>query len=295
MKFTNNNNLPQVLVDALTANTYDGKHSDDWISVTTLIKAPKEAELKRRHAAELVEDASENIYRLLGSSVHGVLEKAYAFGRITEERYEQEMAGVKISGKIDMWEAGILYDYKLTSVWSVILSDKKDWVNQVNCYAWLMRQHMGSEDAVQGAKVIALFRDWQKSKVDEEGYPQLPVKILDVPLWRQIDQHDYIADRLVKHLSVRDMQDDEIPICTPEERWQVGDKFAVYKNGNKKALRVFDSLEEAEKLVNGMLVQYQDMTFKVEQRKGKDRKCADYCSVAGFCNYGKKYIEAEAE
>ena len=35
--------------------------------------------------------------------------------------------------------------------------------------------------------------------------------------------------------------DDELPICTPEERFNNGDKFAVMAKGHKRALRVLDN------------------------------------------------------
>jgi hypothetical protein len=41
----------------------------------------------------------------------------------------------------------------------------------------------------------------------------------------------------------------EVPPCTPEERWGRPTRFAVMKQGQKRAVRVFDTREEAEAYV----------------------------------------------
>ena len=75
------------------------------------------------------------------------------------------------------------------------------------------------------------------------------------------------------------LSDSELPLCTPEERFNSGDKYAVMKKGRKTAMRVLDSLEDAEAWKHASGGEYIDV------RKGEDKKCIDYCSVCKFCDY----------
>jgi len=72
-KLTNKLNLPEPIYDAVKADPYKG---GGWISTTTLIDAPRIRVLKKIYKEELTEDASEMLWALLGSAVHGVLERA---------------------------------------------------------------------------------------------------------------------------------------------------------------------------------------------------------------------------
>lgn len=73
MKLTNKYNLPEPIYDAVKADPYKG---GGWISTTTLIDSPQIRVLKKAHKDELSEDASDMLWALLGSAVHGVLERA---------------------------------------------------------------------------------------------------------------------------------------------------------------------------------------------------------------------------
>ena len=77
--------------------------------------------------------------------------------------------------------------------------------------------------------------------------------------------------------------DDDLPFCTDEERWQRPSKFAVGKKKTKRALRVLDSHEEAEDwMVTTGKGEY------IEERPGQAIRCENYCDVAPFCNQWKE-------
>ena len=61
-------------------------------------------------------------------------------------------------------------------------------------------------------------------------------------------------------------------------RWKREDTFAVKKRGNKRALRVFDSMAEAEAFAG------EASEREIEERKGRCVRCDDnWCRVAQWC------------
>ena len=60
------------------------------------------------------------------------------------------------------------------------------------------------------------------------------------------------------------------------------DKYAVMRKGRKTALRVLDSQEEAEAYRAEKGGDY------IEERKGEDKKCIDYCLCCRKCDYWKQ-------
>jgi hypothetical protein len=286
MQFTNKLNLPGPMVRALSNDGY--RAGDDngqrYISVTQLINPPRQAILKRRHEEALTEDVSDRIWSLLGQSVHAILEAAETESSIVEERLYMEIDGVRIGGMTDLYEDGVLTDFKITSVWSVIFGGHDEWAAQTNLNAMLYR-NAGFE--VKKVQIIAILRDWQESKaLTDRNYPQQAVKVIEQPLWTQEECVSFAKKRVELFNSVWDEPDHKLPLCTPEERWRRGDSFAVKKVGNKKATRVADSLEEAEK-IKFTLEKEGNGKFEIEARPGQDLRCLRYCVAAPFCSYYK--------
>lgn len=73
MKITNQFNLPQTLVDAVS---FDAHRTHGDISVTTLIDSPRIFYLKKKHHQDVTQDVSGMIWALFGTAVHSVLERA---------------------------------------------------------------------------------------------------------------------------------------------------------------------------------------------------------------------------
>src|SRR3990167_726063 len=157
MNWSNKYGLPQPLASAIMNDPYEAV---GYISVTGLIKPPRIRLLEKRHKEEIVEDVSEHIWRLLGQSVHSVLERADTFNHFSEERMVADVLGWQVSGQPDLLDPdGILSDYKVTSVYSFLLGDKPEWQAQLNLYVWLYRKH-GWE--AKGAQIVAILRDWMR-------------------------------------------------------------------------------------------------------------------------------------
>jgi len=86
----------------------------------------------------------------------------------------------------------------------------------------------------------------------------------------------------------------EIPICTDEERFAQPTKWAVMKEGQKKAVKLFDNKADAE----GYLWAQTDTIARklsVTERKGGYQRCLWYCNVAKFCPHVKKELDNQPE
>lgn len=82
----------------------------------------------------------------------------------------------------------------------------------------------------------------------------------------------------------------ELPMCTEKERFRDADKYAVMKVGNKRAIKLYDNKEDAEKHAA------KEPNLFVETRAGTDKKCLEYCNVCEFCDYWKNnYAERKGE
>lgn len=276
MKITNKYNLPAPIVSAVSSGAR--KPIAGRISVTELIAPPRIRVLKMRHWDTLEEDASDRIWALLGSAVHGVLEKADTTSHWAEERIQAVIDPWVVTGQPDLLDAeGCLDDYKVTSVFSFLLGAKKEWEAQLNCYAAL---YDFNGFPVKKLRIIAILRDWNAGKALNGGdYPAVPVLVKKIPLWPLHTRIDYLTTRVKLH------QDAEehgiIPDCTDEEVWARPTTWAVMKKGRKSAVRVFETENMARKMA-------EDTGYDVIERKGGAIRCERYCPVRSFCERGMK-------
>jgi len=287
MKYTNKCKLPKPIYDALTFDSY---YHDGVISATGLINSPRQYQLIKRHYSEIIKDAIDNFWSLMGSIGHNIIEKEKVGEGLKEERLYMDILGWKIAGKFDLWlSPGSLEDYKFTSVWVYIMDkEKKEWEEQLNIYAYMM---IDAGFPVKNLFINAFFRDWIRSRAKyDKKYPQVPYKRYKLKLWSIDKQKKYIEGRVALHQAHENTPDNELPECTELERWQTETKYAVMKKGNKKACRggLKNSMEEAEKYIKN---HKDSIRMYVEIRRGEARKCADYCDAAPFCNQYQKMCD----
>lgn len=276
MKITNESRLPAPLVAAVSRHPRE--RVQGRISVTEIIQPPQIRALTVKYDSELSEDASDRIWALMGTLLHGVLERNAKGMKdtIAEEALEMDVLGWTVVGHYDLSEmvldGEILTDWKLTSVWSVKDGLKPEWVAQTNCYAELIRQAGRHISEIQ---IVTIGRDWSKSKAKyDQSYPQQQVKVFMVPLWSQEQAQAYIAERVQLH----QMAETGVwPDCTPEERWARPTKYAVMKKGQKKAVKLYDDLDSVTTHAFGI------DGLSVVTRPGESVRCESYCAVSGHC------------
>lgn len=285
MIITNKLNLPESFVNMAKQ---DYIFADNEYRVTSLLKGIRETILERRHFDEIEQDVSDMIWLLFGTAVHGILEhQTEGDNELKEERIKVTIGDYLLSGQFDLYndETKTITDYKTCSVWKVIFGDYSDWRRQTLIYAYMIRRFGFWAD---NAEIIALMKDHSKRDAKiKENYPQLPVQKIKFKFTDEdfTEIEEWLKARFTEIAEAEKLPDDELPLCTPEERFNSGDKYAVMKKGRKTAMRVLGSMEEAEKW------QADNGGDFIETRKGEDKKCKDYCSACEFCNYYREQVK----
>ena len=267
-KLTNVHNLPAAIVAAVHADPYTGGGD---VSCTRLIDSPRVRVLSAKHHAEITVDVSERVWSLLGQAVHTILERAglRQEGVITEERMYADVNGWQVSGQVDSMhlEMHKLSDFKVTTVWKRGGSDS--WTRQLNVLRWLAHQN---GHTINTLEVIGIFRDWRKSEaLRDPSYPQAAIQTIAVPVWSLEETEDYVRERVAIHQAASKGIDIQ---CTDEERWMSPSKFALMKEGAKRAVRVADHAEDLGEAGEG---------YSIVERSGEAKRCAMYCDVSAWC------------
>jgi hypothetical protein len=249
MILTNKFNYPEPIVNAVRNDPYTGGGD---ISTTRLIAPPQTVQLKKRYDEQLTEDVSDRLYSMDGQLMHLLLERAGALtnGVIIEKRYEVQVNGWTLSGQIDLvkMDDGTLMDYKKTSVWAYIFG-RDEWETQANVNRYILAKN-GVE--IKKLQNFLLFRDWSRTKAEAEttgDYPKTQGVTIDLPLWPMEEAERYVNERVWLHQKAAAAKDEDLPLCTKEERWE---------KWNRKT-RVTESM-----------------------------RCKSYCPVAQFCHQKKR-------
>lgn len=280
MPWLNKFNLPETICNAII---YESKYEDGKYSVTNLIKPPQIYQLEKRYQDKIERDVSDGLWMLLGSAVHYVLEKGKSENTLKEERLEIEIGGIRVVGKPDLYTANeTIEDYKITSVWSFLLGEKPEWTAQLNLYAYLYEQY---GFPVKKAKIHAILRDWSNARLlQDEDYPPCPFITSKIEVWDKEGQETYVKGRIHIHeMSGTFSHDDELLPCTPKEKWSKSTTWAVKKVKAKRALRVFDSYEKADEMI-----QSSEDGLLIEERLGEDVRCERFCYAKPFCHQYKQ-------
>jgi hypothetical protein len=285
MKLTNKMQLPNALFRAISSDPYTKGKSD--FSVTELLQPPRIRALKLKHAEEIEEDVGDRVWSLLGQSVHTILERANDDKRaIAEKRYFGKFGKYTVSAQIDSLDldSGVLSDYKVTTAWGFLKDNppKPEWVQQLNMQLMLLR--MNGLDARE-LKIVGILRDFNlRESKNNPNYPKFQVATADIVMWSREETTAFIEDRIRLHLSA----EVNLPYCSDEEKWSSPSKFAVMKGSNKRAVKLVDSLIEAQDyLANGA-------GDRIEARRGEARRCTSYCPVNKFCSVYQQTIKEQS-
>ncbi len=287
MKYTNKFGLPKTIVNAMERDQYS--MGEARMSVTGLLKPPRIGALFKLHHEKIEKDVSDGIWALFGQAIHAILERGGDEEHIPEERLFITVRGWVNSGQLDVQKLDNnkvkIIDYKSCSAYAV-MSEKKDWVEQLNVYGHLLRVAKGYE--VEALSVCAFIRDWSRHQAGQSNeYPQSPIIPVEIPLWAPETAAAFVEERVAVHQKAIASSDmgEEPPECTDEERWMRPDSWAVMKVGNKRATKVHDSRHEAEKHLANL-----DGNFVIDHRRGEPIRCTgDYCNVSAWCRQYERW------
>lgn len=321
-KTTNVTGLPQPIVSAVMAHPHR-PFKPCARSVTELLQPPQQRYLMELHWDDLVEDAADRIWALMGTAIHKVLEQAEQTG-ISEKGLSQwyDLPGVgkvQLTGTPDrlaIVSEGLdptyppssrkrtkrytLQDYKVASVWEFIMgvADEKKW--QLRMYDHLLLE-LGYQ--IDRAELVFIFRDWKKREAKQElqrlnsferhnrpapKYPLTQCVKIPVARWSREEYMGFISVRFTDQMN-------PVPRpCTKEERWAKDDVYAVKKKGNKSAERggLHPTHDQAEAFIKARAsakgAKLKETDFVIEFRQGESTRCEDYCAVRDFCPQYKR-------
>ena len=334
IELTNKNNLPDIIVKAVSLDTYDGGTSD--ISVTTLTDSPQVRMLKKQN--KVTPDVSDLLWAVMGTAIHTMLEFAeyenyevktikqasdilsrhkqqkaadwmdkfvdQTFPEhinnkvIQEKRLHIEVDGMSISGKFDRYEIKekLLTDFKSVSAWIWLNKEEQTkYIYQLSIYAYMLRQY-GFE--VDKARIVFIFRDWKSIEaIRNKDYPKAMAQELEIPLMSNEETEAYIKKRVQLHkLAEQGTQVD----CTDKEMWSTADSFKIYKKKKgilgKKAIPngIHTSYESALAFKNKVQVGLLD-ELVIKHIPSDRKRCSMYCSVNKFCPQYQEFINNKSK
>lgn len=263
-RYTERPDIPDLILKALRDDSYskalrayrNGLSEGDRrlydtlnISVTSLTQPPRVRQLNTRYDHLMEVDPMENIFKLYGNVVHTLMETYANPTDLVERRLGVWFNGVWVHGQADLVEVDRrrITDYKVTKTAS-FLYDHPEYEAQLNLLRFIFRSHGYECDSLRN---IYLYRDWTpKYANDETKYPKEPMMESIIPVWSDDQVEAYLTERTSAHREAAYTKDNDLPYCSPHERWERPAEYFVYKiderTGEPMARKRFSSLEESE-------------------------------------------------
>lgn len=282
MKITNKLNYPQAVIVAAEKQLY--KPTWDNVRVSELLPGLLTKYLSIKYWDELVVDVDDLLLSMFGTSWHQYLSGWQSPNEVHNKRWYAVINGVQLSGETDIYgfeehnqPNAVIEDNKVTSAWAFVFG-RKEWEYQLNSYAYLVR---ANGYPIHELYINAFLRDWSQyeaMKDRQKEYPKSRFYRLQVLLWTIDMQLAFLEKRIQLHEIAKKDGNIDVIACTPEERWQRKESWAVKKKGRQSALRCADTFEQAQTLAKKFKG---DIT--IEHRPGKCVKCNSYCLVRAVC------------
>ena len=283
MLITNRLELPDMLQRACQK---EYTYRDKRYSITSLLETDRALMLKRRYNDIIEQDVSDCIWMLMGNFTHYALETGIELkeNEYVEEHLEHTFDnGYTLSGIIDH-VYDYVDDYKVTSVWTVIYGSNNDkWKKQLQMGSYLHYKKHGNW--INKGRIIAILKDYnRRDAIGKSDYPKMPVSVIEFDLGTPDEVEKWILNRFDEIIKLEKLSDSDLPMCSLEERFNKGDKWAVKKKVNKTATKVHDTLEGAREHLINLEMKYPSI-YEIEERKGEDTKCLNYCACNKQCPY----------
>lgn len=316
MKYTNDMGISLPIAVMLATDLYDHNSDPNTISVTALLKGTKQVILGSRIPSTETVDISTLIASTIGTSVHSHLEDSWKnhykqsmqdlgypqkvidkiainpdvvtegmYPVYLENRTSKKVGTWTVSGMYDLIIEGAIHDLKTTSTYTYVnKSNDKKYMQQLSIYKWLNQNIVTSDTGC----IQFIFNDWTavKAQIDPK-YPKSKALEVKMNLMSIQETEQFITNKLNLLTKYAQATEDELPPCTPEDRWESPPTYAYYKNPSKitgRSTKNFDSLAEANNRLatdNGV--------GTVVTRLGKSKAC-NYCNAFTICNQAKTLL-----
>jgi hypothetical protein len=307
-KYSNIHNISLPMAVFLAHETYDFAPSEKSLSVTTLMKSPRQIILGSR--VKPGEEGQEDIYNLIasriGTAIHGGIEAAWqnplkamqslGYNKKTRERVKinptewtaddlpiwiehrtsKELDGYNISGCADMIINEEIHDVKSTGVFAYMTGNMNEKYRlQLSIYRWLNQDKVTSDMGF----IEYFFKDWSKLEAGyKSNYPPLPIMQQPIPLLSLRDTEQYLLNKIFELNTYWDLPEEELPLCSAEDLWSTKSVWQYFgKVGATRASKNFDTREEANTWAASKGKGF------VQHKEGKAKYC-NYCPVKDTCS-----------
>lgn len=303
MIYTNKHNLPEFLVRALKRADQDyweernaQKVKSDY-SVTQILSCPRQVWLLKRHWRNIIKDVSENIRSFTGSAVHAFVEKGEGENDIVEERLIYSIVlGNKIitlSGKPDNYGGDIftIYDFKTTKVYTVKYKTQfKHWQIQLSLYAFLFRQYGFRVENIENTVLMLDHNANMHSEISPIPFISIKHELLEEIEGLPVEQ--FIKERVGYLESFRDADDNDLPLCSDEDRWATAPSWEIWfdQSQAKEKKPSFTFKESEQELAEAKQAELNEKgkgkkTYTLVFNEGNPwKKCEQWCNAHAFCN-----------
>lgn len=198
---------------------------------------------------------------------------------------------VVVSGKFDQVINGEINDTKTTSVWAYVNRTKdEDHKKQLSIYRWLCPEYIQSDVA----KIQFIFTDWQRAMVRaNKNYPASRVVEYNLELLSERETEKFVKEKIREIAMAQDMEEEDLPPCTPKELWMSDPVYKYYANPEKakdpkaRSTRNFDTYPEAaqhcSKAGKGVVITVES-----------EAKACGYCAASPICSQYKALQKAQS-
>ena len=265
------------------------------VSVTELMKSPREVHLKNRHRPAVAVSGLDNLVpSMTGSGLHDQFQRHLRKENNVNGTWQIErrlltvIDNVRVSGRFDaLYNNERLYDVKVTRAWKFEKGDYSEWETQLNCYDFMLWKD-GID--IKDLFIMGIVLDWQAGQVWKQGYPASRILILPMTRWSRTRQELYMHTRVAAWKGALSLSDSKLPLCTASERWANKPVWKLFRtSGQTRATKVFPTEDRAKKYMKACMTKDTKWANARVEKHQEDgwKKCDSWCDVNQFCDQYK--------
>lgn len=234
---------------------------------------------------------------LVGNGVHDQLQRYLRDEArvnrnwLIERRMLTVIDDVRVSGRFDaLYNEEELYDIKVTKAYKAIKGDYTEWEEQLNAYDYML---WNDGMNIKSLKIFMVVSDWSKGDIWQMGYPDTNINIITIKKWDRTFQENWMKTRVGLWKSSKGLKDEDLPLCTDDERWASKSIFKLFRTPQlKRASKTFPTKGRAEKYMKACQNKEPAKWSKAIVREDRGdlwRRC-NWCDGKDFCNQYKNKL-----